>query len=233
MPQRPARPAGSRLDAVASDSPWRPPADRARDREVKREAVIQTAARAFRARGYHNTSLDDIAALLHVTKPTIYHYVQSKEQILFECFRTGLEDIRSGFAEVSDASRPGRERLLKVVRRYVGAITSDFGWCMVRAEDQDLSPGMSARIKALKSDIDQCIRQLIRAGIEDGSIRACDPKMTTFALAGALNWISHWHREDDALTPAEIADRFIDVFESGLLPAASVCSAVGTAPGVG
>ncbi len=105
------------------------------------------------------------------------------------------------------------------MRRYsCEAVTSDFGWCMVRAEDQDLSPEMSARIKALKSEIDQGIRQLIRTGIEDGSIRACDPKMTTFALAGALNWISHWHREDDALSPAEIADRFIEIFDLGLHP---------------
>jgi hypothetical protein len=42
--------------------------------------------------------------------------------------------------------------------------------------------------------------------------------MTTFALAGALNWISHWHREDDALSPTEIADRFIEIFDLGLHP---------------
>jgi AcrR family transcriptional regulator len=218
MPRDTATPPASSTPPRAARSPWPASADRLRERAIKREAVIQTAARAFRARGYHNTSLDDIAALLNVTKPTIYHYVQSKEQILFECFRTGLEEIRAAFAEVRDPSLNGRERLISVIRRYAAAITSDFGWCMVRAEDQDLSPEMSARIKALKSEIDQGIRQLIRTGIEDRSIRACDPKMTSFALAGALNWISHWHREDDALSPGEIADRYIEFFDLGLHP---------------
>src|SRR3569832_2792834 len=56
-------------------SPWRASRERQHDREVKREAVIRAAAHAFNLKGYHNTSLDDIAAALEVTKPTGYYYV--------------------------------------------------------------------------------------------------------------------------------------------------------------
>lgn len=203
-----------------SGSPWAGAReqDRERRREDKRDAVILAAARAFRERGYHNTSLDDVAAVLHVTKPTLYYYVANKEEMLFECFRAGLDRIASVFPELRDHPGTGRERLLAVVRRYADAITSEFGWCMVRAEDQDLSPEMGARIKVLKSGIDQGIRGLIKEGIEDGSIRACDPKITAFALAGALNWIAHWYRESDQLAASEIADRFVETFENGLRP---------------
>ncbi len=202
----------------AGDSPWKPSAERARQREIKREAVILAAARAFRQRGYHNTSVDDLAALLNVTKPTIYHYLDNKEEILFECFRTGLDQIMSAFDEIRGSDRPALERLSAVVRRYAQAITSEFGWCMVRAEDQDLSPVMSKRINALKSRIDQGIRALIKDGIADGSISPCDPKITAFALAGAMNWIAHWHRADAELTPDQIADRFLSTFVNGLKP---------------
>jgi AcrR family transcriptional regulator len=201
---------------AAAGSPWAPARDRARQRAEKREAVIRAAALAFRERGFHNTSIDDIAAFLNVTKPTIYHYVSNKEQILFECFRTGLDRIRAVFDDIRGSEAPARERLLAVVRRYAEAVTSEYGWCMVRAEDQDLSPEMSRRIKMLKAEIDQGMRRLIREGIADGSIRACDPKMAAFALAGALNWIAHWYRDDDSLTAGEIADRFIDTFDLGL-----------------
>jgi hypothetical protein len=77
---------------------------------------------------------------------------------------------------------------------------------------------MSRHIKALKSEIDQGIRRLIREGVQDGSIEPCDPKMTAFALAGALNWIAHWYREDQSLTGAEIAGAFVTVFGGGLRP---------------
>jgi len=199
-------------------SPWVSADQRAAERTRKRDAVILAAARAFKQRGYHNTSLDDIAAILHVTKPTIYHYVENKEQILFECFRTGLDQIRSAFAEIRRSEGSARERLEVVIRRYAAAVTSEFGWCMVRAEDLDLGPVMSGQIKALKSEIDQGIRRLLREGREDGSVRDVDAKMTAFALAGALNWIAHWYRSDETLTPDQIADRFVALFIDGLRP---------------
>jgi hypothetical protein len=77
---------------------------------------------------------------------------------------------------------------------------------------------MRRQINALKSEIDQGIRRLIRAGIDDGSISPCDPKLTAFAMAGALNWIAHWYRADQALTASEVADAFVAFFERGLQP---------------
>jgi AcrR family transcriptional regulator len=180
--------------------------------------VILTAARAFRARGYHNTSLEGIANELKITKPTVYHYVQNKENLLFECFRAGLVQIMAGFDEIRGSTRSARERLEHVIERYAEAIASDFGWCMVQAENQDLSPAMSAKVRALKSEIDQGLRRIIKEGHIDKSIRKCDEKMTAFALAGALNWIAYWYRSDEDLTPDEVAKAFIEFFDMGLRP---------------
>ncbi|HTC45114.1 MAG TPA: TetR/AcrR family transcriptional regulator [Steroidobacteraceae bacterium] len=206
----PARPGAS------TDSPWSP--SRAKTRQLKREAVILAAARAFREHGYHNTSLEDVASALNVTKPTIYYYVANKEEILFECFRAGLDQIKSVFGDLDASKHTAREKLRVLIRHYGAAIAGEFGWCMVRAEDQDLSPAMSARVKALKSEIDQRIRGLIKEGIKDGSVGNCDPKMTAFAIAGALNWISHWYHKDASLSPAEVGEAFALVFDHTLKP---------------
>lgn len=203
-------------------SPWRAGSrERSREREIKRDAVVRAAARAFNQRGYHNTSLADIARDLEVSKPTIYYYVRNKEDLLYQCFRAGLAGVEAAFAAVRHSKRPARERLGIVLRRYAEAIASDFGWCMIRADDHDLSDALSRDIRELKSGIDQDIRRLIRAGIEDGSIADCDSKMTAFALAGALNSIGHWYRAGQSLTPEQIAEAFVGVFEQGLLPRAA------------
>ena len=194
------------------------PSRRHGDRALKRDAVILAAARAFNRQGFHNTSLDDIAAILGVTKPTVYYYVESKEQLLFECFQAGLERIREGLQQVESSPRPARERLGEVVRHYALAVASDFGWCMVSAEDQDLGPELSVRIKQLKAEIDRGIRRLLEEGMRDGSVGCCNAKMTAFAMAGALNWIAHWYRENEPLSQEEIAVEFARVFEQGLLP---------------
>ena len=204
------KPAAARALWQSSDAP--------RDPGRKREAIVLTAARAFRARGYHNTSLDDIANELHVTKPTVYHYVQNKENLLFECFRAGLAQIMAGFDEIRDSKASARDRLEHVIERYAEAIASDFGWCMVQAENQDLSAAMSTKVRALKSEIDQGLRRLIKEGQADKSIRKCDAKMTAFALAGALNWIAYWYRSDADLAPADVAKAFIEFFDMGLRP---------------
>jgi len=215
----PAPPSSS----TTPESPWR--AGRSSQSEAKRDAVLRTAARAFNERGFHNVSLDDIAAALEVTKPTIYYYFANKEQLLFQCFLAGVEQIREGFREVKQSSLSGRERLNAVLRHYAEAMASDFGWCMVRAEDQDLSAAMSRHIKTMKSEIDQGIRRLIDEGVRDGSISACDTRMTAFALAGSLNWIAHWYRSDQSMTGAEIAAAFVTIFENGLQPRGPVTPA--------
>lgn len=204
--------------SAAAASPWPARRVRTRDRDTKRVAVIRAAARAFSVHGYHNTSIDMIAAMLNVTKPTVYYYVANKEQLLFECFVAGLERIRNAMSRAGRLPRLAGERLELVISNYAQAIASEYGWCMVRAEDQDLSPAMSAQIKALKSEIDQGIRRLLREGMRDGSIQRCDPKMTAFAIAGALNWIAHWYRQDQSLSPRQIAGAFTRIFYRGLLP---------------
>lgn len=211
----------------ASRSPARPdPADawrgrrRRQDHGSKREAVIRTAARAFDARGYHNTSLDDIAAALGVTKPTVYYYVSNKEQLLFECFRAGLEPIRLALRRAEQAQGTGRDRLREVIRDYAVAIASDYGWCMVRAEHQDLGSELGAQVRVLKAEIDRGIRRLLQDGIADGSIAPLDPKLAAFAIAGALNWIAHWYRAGRSLTPEQVAETFVGLLEHGLAPRA-------------
>jgi AcrR family transcriptional regulator len=204
--------------ATLPASPWRATRERQHDREVKRDAVIRAAAQAFNRKGYHNTSLDDIAAALDVTKPTVYYYVTNKQQLLYECFVEGVERVRTAIHEARELEVPSRERLNAVLRNYAKAMASEFGWCMVRVEDQDLTPVMSGQVKLMKSEIDHGIRRLIREGIQDGSIQPCDPKMAAFALAGSLNWIAHWYKENQSMTPAEIADAFISVFDNGLQP---------------
>jgi AcrR family transcriptional regulator len=203
---------------ASEDSPWAVRHRRPRDHDTKRDAVVRAAAQAFNDRGYHNTSIDDIAAALGVTKPTIYYYVANKEQLLFECFRAGLERIREAVREAERTDRPARERLGSVVRGYADAVASEYGWCMVRAHEHDLGPEMGRQINALKSEIDQGIRRLLREGVADGSIGPCDPKLAAFAMAGALNWIAHWYREGQAMNAAQVAEAFATFFENGLLP---------------
>src|ERR1700691_2416142 len=123
-----SRAAALDAEGAALVSPWPVRKASQRNRDVKREAVIRAAARAFNARGYHNTSIDEIAAALNVTKPTIYYYVANKEQLLLECIFAGLERVLEPFRAPPVQGVTARERFNDVIRHYAQAIASEYGW---------------------------------------------------------------------------------------------------------
>ncbi|WP_342640309.1 TetR/AcrR family transcriptional regulator [Rhodoligotrophos ferricapiens] len=176
------------------------------------------AVRMFNERGFHATSLDEVAASLGVSKPTIYHYLGNKDQVLLECLTRGLEHLRRAAEEARARPGSGLERLRAFLRRYAEINMSDFGRCVIRTDGNALSPESGERFRLLKRQIDAAMRGLIEEGIADGSIRPTDTRLAAFVLAGALNWPSHWFREDGEMPAQELAERMVDLLTSGLAP---------------
>lgn len=166
---------------------WKTPAQRERERALKREAVLRAAAGAFSEQGFHRTSLDDVAERLNVTKPTIYHYVRSKDEILFECVRIGLErlDAAAASAEARRSGGSGLDRLIVLWTEYAHIVTEDFGRCLILVGEDPLPAETRKELRALKGKIDKRFRGLIEAGIADGSIRPCDPGCSPSRPRGA------------------------------------------------
>ena len=67
-----------------------------------------------------------------------------------------------------------------------------------------------------KKKIDRAFRRYIKEGIEDGSVRPCDVKLSAFAIAGSLNWIGHWYQPGGALPAEDIAAEFAIRLTEGL-----------------
>lgn len=206
-----------RRPAKAIASPWLAGGAREDQREKKRQAVLQTAARLFNERGFHATSLDDIAERLHVTKPTLYYYVKSKDEILLECVRTALAMMQAGIAEVRQGGGRALDQLQACMRIYAGIVMEDFGQCVIRIGEDPLPPPLKKELRRLKAGIDHEFRRLIEEGIAEGSLAACDPKLAAFMLAGALSWVGRWYRQGGALTPEQIADQGIALLLGGVL----------------
>lgn len=197
-------------------SPFRTAEQRQSDREAKRHALMLAAARMFNARGFHATSLDDVAASVGVTKPTIYHYLGNKEQVLIECMSVGLEQLKQEAEQARTQPGTALDRLRAFLLRYAEVNMSDFGICVIRTGDELLSPEGLEKLRSLKRPIDSAMRTFIAEGIEDGSIAPCDIKMTAFTLAGAVNWVSRWYDDAGPSSASQIAAKVVTVLESGL-----------------
>lgn len=203
---------------VFETSPFRSAEERAHERSLKREAVLRSAVRTFNLRGFQAASLDEVAANLRISKPTIYRYLGNKEQVLLECVTRGLEMLQQAAADAQTESGSGLTRLAEFLRRYAEINMDDFGRCVIRTDDSVLSEDGRSHFRALKAKIDHAMRALIQGGVEDGSIAPVDIKMTAFALAGALNWPAKWHDASGQMSAADVAHALVDVLIKGLAP---------------
>ena len=231
MPKK--RTATTRTADAAPESPWIPASAREQQREVKRNAVLSTAAQLFNERGFHATSLDDIAARLNVSKPTLYYYVKNKDEILIECVRKGLQMMLEGIDEARTAGGKAIDQLVTCMRVYTRIVTQDFGMCLIRVGDDELPPESRQALRRLKSAIDMEFRRLVTEGIAEGSLEPCDPKMAAFVIAGALSWIGRWYQPGGEYSPEEIATQCIVMLQGGILrrPGGPAALEVGVAAG--
>ncbi len=215
MTKKPSAPKAPRAEAPVS--PWAPASAREQQREAKRNAVLQAAAQMFNERGFHATSLDDVAARLHVSKPTLYYYVKNKDEILFECVRTGLQMMQAGIAETSSRGGSAIDQLVACMRTYGQIVTMDFGMCLIRIGEDPLPPESRKELRRAKSAIDLEFRRLITAGVEEGSLVPCDPKITAFAIAGALSWIGRWYQPGGEYSADEVVERVMNTLLGSLV----------------
>lgn len=204
--------------AARKSSPWPTKYKRERERVMKREAVLNMAVEMFNEQGFNATSLDDVAARLNVTKPTIYHYFDSKEAVLFECVLTGVNQFKEALQEEANAKESGAERLRRLLMRYAEIAMTSFGKCTIKNSDYRFSPKSEEKVHELKRIADRALRQVIADGIADGSLNDLDPKMFTFTALGALNWISTWYQPGGAMKPAQIAKIIVGNLMEGALP---------------
>lgn len=200
------------------NSPFQTPAQKREDRAAKRQAVLRAAVRMFNARGFHATSLEDVAASLGITKPTIYHYLGNKEQVLLECVRIGLEQLLEAAGQARREEGTGKDRLCSFLRRYAEINMDDFGRCVIRTGEETLSEDGRKQFRGLKRKIDTALRGLIEEAVADGTIAAADPKLLAFTLAGALNWPARWHEPDGPSAAGEIAEKMVATLAAGFAP---------------
>lgn len=179
---------------------------------LKRNALLREAARAFAARGYHNTSLDDVAAALGVTKAALYHYVRSKQEILFECHMMSLDIGDEAMKHARESGRNGLEKITLLARRYIELVTGEMGQMAVLSEYDALAPESRAVVGRRRDQFEKAMRELLREGIADGSVRAVDDKLAVFFFMGAVNWMTRWFRPDGEASGADIAAAFSDLF---------------------
>jgi TetR/AcrR family transcriptional regulator len=181
--------------------------------EAKRGALLREAASAFTRKGFHAASLDDIAQKLGVTKAALYHYFPSKHALLRECFARALEVGFEGLAKAEETGGNAREKLHNALRFYLKEMIDELSCCVVLTEENALLPDDYAELLQQRDRFEIALRDLVRAGIADGSIVPCDPKLAVFTILGAVHWVSKWFNQSGAWSADAVSTALTDLLD--------------------
>jgi TetR/AcrR family transcriptional regulator len=165
---------------------------RSEQREMKREALLRAAVTAFNRRGFSQTSLDEIAQKLGVTKPALYYYFPTKSALVAACFDRAMKVANASLAIAKRDGRSGREKLILMLRRYLRTTIGESIESLLLTEEHALTPSDRAKLVEQRDAFERELRSLVREGISDGSIVSCDPKLAVFVVLGAIHWVPKW-----------------------------------------
>ena len=182
----------------------------------KRAEILRSAAAAFRKRGYHGASVDRIARALRMTKGNLYYYFRDKEEILYFCHDYSVDLLLEVLARTEKAKGSPEQKLRTLLAAFVHMIIDELHGTALTMDVQSLSPRLLRKVVAKRDRFDRGLRRLIRAGMRSGAFAPGDPKLVSFAILGAINWITRWYDPRGPARSDEIAGAFAGFLLAGL-----------------
>lgn len=186
----------------------------------RRSEILRLSAELFADRGYHNTSMQDIAEAAQIQKASIYYYYKSKDDILSEILEMGVQSLLADGRAALQSSDDPREKLRELLRAHVRNLRRYFHQVIVFLSVRralggrpEFSPYFEWRREYDKMYVD-----VIREGQQQGLFRDDDAQVMAFAILGSYNWLVQWWRPDGRLSIDEIHEILVGMALRALEP---------------
>ena len=181
----------------------------------RREELARLAARLFAQKGYHGTSIGDIADALGVQKGSLYSHIASKEDLLYETMRDGAAAFHGALDAIPE-ELPATEKIRLALRGHLRVVAEQLDVATVFVQEWRYLEGpRREEIVAERRRYEERIRDLFREGRELSELRAdLDESVAALLLLSAANWAYTWLQP--GRNTDELADRFYALLVDGM-----------------
>jgi len=186
------------------------------DYDERRMIIVREAARAFAERGVGETSVDEIARRVGVTKAALYHYIPGKDQIIAEVLRFGERRLKRILRGAASISGTGLDRLRFIVRELGGYAVDEFTRCTAAIDPNSLPMEAREASRRTQAQFVKDVAAVIDEGMADGSIRRADSRIMTFVILGTILNLTRWYRQDGTLSIAAVTEQLLQLLETGV-----------------
>jgi AcrR family transcriptional regulator len=183
-----------------------------------REAdLLATATRLFRERGFHATSMQDLAVELGMNRGSLYHYIVGKDELLWLILGRAFDLLEARVVPILTADTPPVDRIRRAIHEHL-RVAADHAdeLSLIQIELRSLPLERRAQMIERRNRYEALWRTAISEGMAAGSLRPFDVRLAGIGILSACNWFTQWYRPGGPLTVDEVADRFCDLFLKGL-----------------
>lgn len=181
-------------------------------RAVREQQMLDAAVRVFSRRGFHEASMDEIADLAGISKPMVYAYLGSKDELFLACInREGTRLLESIVAVVRD-DLPADEQLWRGLRAFFGFVGADRdGWAVLYRQTSGRQP-FARDLAELRARIVEVVAGMLRRAVvaHGGEAREPDLTATAYALIGAAESLADWLADHPDADPDKAAARLMN-----------------------
>ncbi len=183
----------------------------------QRLEILRAAGREFRARGFAETGMRDIAAAAALSPANLYNYFRGKHEILFFCQDNSLDRMMAALDKARRMRTSAATKLRMVIVSHLRCVLDEVEGSAAHLLRTALPPRQQRHLVTKRDKYEEGVRNLIAAGMRSGEFVLCDSALAGRAILGGLNWSVQWFNPEGPLTAAEIAERFADYLIRGLL----------------
>ena len=198
------------------------PFSRGAQHQAKRAAILSRASKLFNTKGARSTTLADVANKLGLTKTSLYYYVRTKEDLIFQCYQSALARLHQSLDEVEAETDDSLERVLRAIERHIeislDSLADRGDYYAAPLELAVLPTENRALLEQEYLRMFKRFRGYLRDGIAEGVIRECHTTSTARALLSALDWSFYWLYEMPPAESKEAASKIRQLFTNGLVP---------------
>lgn len=183
----------------------------------KLNEIKQAATRLFAGRGYHNTSMREIARELGMNQSSLYHYFKGKEDILFALLNGAMDDALDTLEEICRSDLSPRGKLTQVLSFYTNYYAGDQDRLVLLVNEQSYLGENFRKILIQKERrYVHLIQSILKALTEEGRMKPIPPAVAAFAFFGMVHYTIKWYHKDGPITSEELADYFLEIFTRGV-----------------
>lgn len=185
--------------------------------DERKQAIVETAAALFARDGFNGASVADIAKRGKISKSLIYHYYQSKEDILYDVMISHVRELEAAAEEISGDETPAETKLRDLTHRFMALYVGAADRHKVLLNDLDNVPkNKRAEIVSVQRGLIETVRQFL-VEIEPRLAKRPGAALAAAMLYfGSINWTHTWFNPEGAVGPGTMADMAVDLTLGGL-----------------